>query len=394
MDTTLQPATRRQESPLHVIANRPSAPAQALRTTVVFRLSEDGRKASLLTGGNGREHQELAIEVPITRLHLVHVDGNGAAQLKLRPRFELNGNDRVVRVDAPPVYDVPPTIETLFRDAARNHELESRYYAQQSAALASREENVEEWRRHVAQAFMADPNRRALVHPEPTPRQCTIRTERGRVEFNAKRDHGIAREVPFEAFRRYQADLRERRARGRADREAHTLVHADRERIVHEWIAAHGTPDQRERSAAGMLPIDEGIDTMAADAFRPLAHFREYQVHGPGPSQLEAYLRQFPDYANAVVTRADLRVMNRALATATPEQWAFLRQVEAAVPDADVRLRERCLIWTRDPQAPKLRHVTVLAVKKVGLITLRRELWVPEEAARVVVSSREEPMTA
>jgi hypothetical protein len=51
------------------------------------------------------------------------------------------------------------------------------------------------------------------------------------------------------------------------------------------------------------------------------------------------------------------------------------------VPDATALLRERCLIWTRDPRAPKLRHVTVLAIKKVGPITLRRELWVPDDAA-------------
>src|SRR5690606_17992851 len=148
-----------------------------------------------------------------------------------------------------------------------------------------------------------------------------------------------------------------------------------------EWITAHGTPDQRERLAAGLLPLEEGIDAMAADAFQALARFREYQVHGPGPAQLQAHLRQFPDYADALVTRSDLRVVNRALPAATPRQWAFLRQVQAAVPDATVLLRERCLIWTRDPRAPKLRHVTVLAIKKVGPITLRRELWVPDDAA-------------
>ncbi|HEX7084781.1 MAG TPA: hypothetical protein VF198_00345 [Vicinamibacterales bacterium] len=381
MDTALQVNTRRQDAPLHVIANRQPAPAQSLNATAAFRLSEAGRKTSLLMGGNGREHQELTVEVPVTRLHLVCVDAHGVARLRLRPRFELDDQQRILRIDALPVYDAPPTVETLFLDAARNHELESRWHAQQRAARASRQERAEEWRRQVAEEFLADASRRALVHPAPTPRRCTITTERGRLEFDARRDRGIAREVPLEAFRRYHADLRERRARGLAEREAQTLVHGERTRLVHEWITAHGTPDQRERLAAGLLPLEEGIDAMAADAFQALARFREYQVHGPGPAQLQAHLRQFPDYADALVTRSDLRVVNRALPAATPRQWAFLRQVQAAVPDATVLLRERCLIWTRDPRAPKLRHVTVLAIKKVGPITLRRELWVPDDAA-------------
>lgn len=393
MDTALHPVTRRQDSPFHVPGARASAPAQSLNATASYRLSEAGRKASLLSGGTGREDQELSLEIPITRLHLVHVDPNGVARLKLQPRYEVDPSQRIVRIDEPPVYDVPPTIEGLFQDAARNHELEPLYYAQRTAERANRRESEEEWRRRVAQEFLADPNQRAMTSPAPTSRQCVIRTERGRVHFDSKRDHGVGRQVPLEAFRRYLADLRERKARAYADRAAHAIVHAERERIVHEWIATHGTPVQRERLAAGMLPIEEGIEAMAAHTFRALAQFPEYEVNGPGPSQLQAFLRQFPSYADAVVTPLDLVVLNRALPTATPAQWAFLRQVRAAVPDAKVLLRERCLVWTRDPQAPKLRHVTVLALKKIGPITLRREYWVPEDSSSVPLSPGEESMT-
>jgi hypothetical protein len=393
MDTALQPASRRSESPLHVIGTRPSASTQSLGAIASYRLSEAGRKASLLSGGNGREEQELSIEIPLTRLHLVHVDPNGVARLKLRPRFEIDGNQRVTRLDAPPVYDVPPTIDGLFQDAARNHELEALYYAQRTAERANRQETEDEWRRRVAQEFLADPSQRAMTRPVPTARHCVIRTERGRAHFDAKRDRGVGRLVPPEAFRRYLADLRERKTRAHADRASHAIVHTERERIVREWIAANGTPDQRDRMAAGMLPVDEGIEAMAADAFRALAQYPEYEVNGPGPSQLQAYLRQFPSHRDAVVTPLDLRVVNRALPTATPTQWAFLQQVQAAVPDAKVLLRERCLLWTRDLQAPKLRHVTVLALKKMGPITLRREYWVPEDDSSVPLSSGEESMT-
>ena len=48
--------------------------------TADYRLSEAGRKASLLSGGNGRAEQRVKVAVPLTRLHLVHVDANGVGE--------------------------------------------------------------------------------------------------------------------------------------------------------------------------------------------------------------------------------------------------------------------------------------------------------------------------
>src|SRR5437762_6094712 len=93
------------------------ASAKTLTVTATYLLSEEGRKASLLAGGNGRAVQEITIHVPANRLHLVTVDTNGRAHLKLRPRFELNTEQRVVKVDSLPTYDVPPTVDDLFREA-------------------------------------------------------------------------------------------------------------------------------------------------------------------------------------------------------------------------------------------------------------------------------------
>ena len=59
---------------------------------------------------------------------------NGVARLKLQPRFELTDGQRVVRHDGPPTYDAPPSVEDLFRDAARNHELERTHRAERMAA--------------------------------------------------------------------------------------------------------------------------------------------------------------------------------------------------------------------------------------------------------------------
>ena len=47
--------------------------AQSLTVSAVYHLSEAGRKASLLAGGDGAGIQRLTVQVPATRLHLVSV---------------------------------------------------------------------------------------------------------------------------------------------------------------------------------------------------------------------------------------------------------------------------------------------------------------------------------
>src|SRR5262245_11817727 len=139
MDTVASLAQRREEM-THSVATATIDAPRTLAVTGTYFLSEDGRKASLLAGGDGRAVQELAVHVPTNRLHLVSVDANGMARLKLRPRYEMNDEQRVVRIDAPPTYDSPPDIDDLFREAARNHQLERTYKVERRSAKAKRRE--------------------------------------------------------------------------------------------------------------------------------------------------------------------------------------------------------------------------------------------------------------
>ena len=93
MDTAPHLATSRPQ-PIHAVDA-----AKSLTVTVSYGLSEAGRKASLLSGGDGRARQQLSIQVPAARLHLVAVDLAGVARLKLQPRYELTESDRIVRHD-------------------------------------------------------------------------------------------------------------------------------------------------------------------------------------------------------------------------------------------------------------------------------------------------------
>ena len=95
------------------------------------------------------------------RLHLVKVDTQGRARLKLRPRFELNGDQRVIRIDALPTYDSPPTLDDLCREAGRKRDLERQH------------------RDEIAEAVLKDPTRRPIRRPSPTPFK-SLRTLRGR----------------------------------------------------------------------------------------------------------------------------------------------------------------------------------------------------------------------
>jgi hypothetical protein len=127
--------------------------SRTLAATATYLLSEEGRKASLLSGGDGRAVQELTIDVPASRLHLVSVDADGVARLKLRPRYQRDGERGVIRVDAPPMYDAPPTLDELFREAARNHQLEEAYHQARRAARTKRRDGERGRRARIAQAF-------------------------------------------------------------------------------------------------------------------------------------------------------------------------------------------------------------------------------------------------
>ena len=106
MDTVTAISERRLEASPEPM--RAAAATKMLTVTATYLLSEEGRKASLLAGGNGKAVQQLSLQVPANRLHLVSVDAHGVARLKLRPRYQLDGDNGIVRIDAAPTYDAPP----------------------------------------------------------------------------------------------------------------------------------------------------------------------------------------------------------------------------------------------------------------------------------------------
>ncbi len=351
-------------------------PNLRLKVKAVYRLSEEGRKASLLAGGNGRELQEVTIHVPANRLHLVAVDIYGRAYLKLRPRFELNDEQRVVMINGMPAYDAPPSVDDLFREAGRNHQLEHAFHAERSAARRAQRDADGERREAIASAFMADATQRAGRRPTPNPQRCVVDTPDGRVTFDVRHDRGTARLVPPEAYRRWRADVRARDEWRERETAAQIATHTQKKHAVAEWVARHGTPEQQARQAAGLLPMEEVIEAMADQAFAAGDGFERYVCDGP--SRVEELLRQVPQYTGVVVTPNHITIFNTDAVEATAAQWARMEELRRAFPDATVTLREHRVSWKGDAEAPTLTKHGVLVTCKVGPFDLRREYAAPD----------------
>ncbi|MGE3844024.1 MAG: hypothetical protein AB7I50_20830 [Vicinamibacterales bacterium] len=364
------------EASVHAMAHQASDPlravpsAQTLSVSVVFHLSEAGRKASLLAGGDGKGVQRLTVEVPSTRLHLVAVGMSGQARLKLQPYFE-RVDGQVLRHDAPPVFDAPPTVEDLFQIAARNHELAREF---RSSRTDSREAHRER-RAEVARAFLSDPSQRAMVRPAPTSRRCYLATSWGRVMFDAGLDKGPAGDVPGEAHRRFRADERLRKEGHLKRRAVDQALHAEKTRAVAEWVAARGSEDQRGRHAAGLLPIEEVIDALADEAFASVADLARYPLDGV--ERLQAHLRALTGNGALVLPPPDVTIAGSDAADATAAEWAVMQQLKTRMPDADVKLRAHRLSWRREPALPGLVIHGALATRRVGPFIVRREFAVP-----------------
>jgi hypothetical protein len=374
MDTATVSVLRRPEVVATDGLTRPEA-VRTLTVKAIFLLSESGRKASLLAGGDGRELQTIDVEVPANRLHLVVVDPDGKARLKLRPRYEVRPDGRVAQITTPPVYDRPPTIDDLFLAAAKNHELERAYLAQ-GGTRARKRATLREVRAQLAEAFLATPEQRARIHPPPEPTRCWVDGTDGRVLFDVKRDDGIARQVPAEAYRRFRADERVRRHRNSHERKRRLAVLDEKNQFVAEWITANGTPEQQDRQSKGLLPFEEGREAIADKMFEPLRDWPRYVRNGP--AVMQAHLRQYPDYKDAVITARELAVADDDAVQATAAQWARAQQARAILLDATVTLRSHRLTWRGRPEAPALTLYGLLVVRTFGPIVLRREFAVPQ----------------
>lgn len=375
METITRISERRNVATEVVASPREATPT--LAATATFQLSEDGRKASLLQGGDGRAVQTIALQVPANRLHLVSVDHEGHACLRLRPCFQVDGEQRVVRVDAEPTYDAPPSIDELYQAAARNHELERAYHATRTTETTQRHDAQREIRQHAAESFFVDKSARGLLHPPPTARVCYLMAAQGRVRFDVHRETGLAKDVPLEAYRRFRADERATEERRRAERAANLELHEVKKRFMAEWIAENGSDEQKQRQATGLLPLAEAAELLTDHAFAALAGYPRYMYDGADrlwqalPENMRTRLRS--------INVGDLRVDSEHAHHASADQFALLRTIQSHVPEAKVILRRHRIALKRGTlTTPSVAVFGVLVTQQVGPFVLRREFAAPD----------------
>ena len=371
---TTMTAVATSREPTHDVSTPETARPRVLRVKATYLLSEKGRKAALLAGRSGRERQRVKVPVPSHRLHLVAVDADGIPRLKLLPRYELR-QGRVVRIDALPVFDHPLTPDELLLVAAKNHELEQAWHAQRVSRSGHIAEAVNR-REDMAQAFLTDRGQRALEHPTPNAAWCYLRVDGGRMLFDVTKGSPLSRTVPPEAHRRFEADLRARRRRNQQRRAVEDAHHEEKQQFVANWMLTHGTPDQQARQRAGLLPMKEAIALIADHLFAPAREFPLYPHDGA--ACLQAYLRTLPQYAEAVVTKAELGHSFEDAKASTGGQWARAHEIQRVLPHATVIVRFHRLSWRKDLRAPSLTRYGVVAVHTLGPLTLRREYAIDE----------------
>ena len=185
------------------------------------------------------------------------------ARLKLKPRFESDEERGLVRIDAAPLYDAPPTVDDLYRAAAKNHELETAYYAERVAQRTRRSDDDRARRETVAEAFLADKGQRAVAHPPPSPRYAS--PDRGRLLFDITTDQGIAKR-----FRRKHTGafaLTSGPKENAIGRTEPSSSRSTKKQFIADWVAANGTDEQKTRQAAGVLPMAEAIEGITDQAF-------------------------------------------------------------------------------------------------------------------------------
>jgi hypothetical protein len=355
--------------------------ARMLSATASYLLSEDGRKASLLSGGDGRAVQQITLQVPANRLHLVSVDRQGVARLKLRPRFEMDAAG-IVRVDSLPMFDAPPTIDELYRAAAKNHELEAAYHAQRTALRAKRTDDERARRQSLAEVFLADKGMRAASHPPPTPKTCYVMTDRGGVLFDVSVDQGLAKDVPPEAHRRFRADQRAYQEKVRQEQIAQAALHEEKKRFIAAWIESNGTAEEKARQAAGVLPMAEAVARIADQVFAAV-NTRPVYVHD-GAQRLQKFIREVTGSADTVVTQADVVARSAHAIMASADEWAVIREIQERLPEAHVVLRHHQLLSRRHQGVPSLIIIGALVTMKHGPFVLRREYIVSDKQSAAV----------
>ena len=123
-----------------------------------------------------------------------------------------------------------------------------------------------------------------------------------------------------------------RQERHKAEEAAKLEAQRKKKEAIAEWVAAKGTPSQKERLAENLLPDEEIITAMRDEIFRPLDAFPRYQKIKASDVCTCDY-GDYGEYCDCDFWAADKK-------EATEEEFRKMKQIRTLMPNAVVTLRE------------------------------------------------------
>jgi hypothetical protein len=221
-----------------------------------YRLSETGRRASLLAGGTGRERQSIEVAATPELLAIASIDADGAASYDLTDEYLHGVTHRSPSVDSL-VED--PSAEALKVAAARKAgkeraEAERLMRVSEQRAIADREHAERKDRiTRVVDLMATIPASEWALHTTygKTPYLREVTPNPGPDHVSAKAD-----ELPTEARASAEIEL-SRRQKEEADRKAAEAAAVIAERDA--WILAHGSTRLQKGFAAGLVDKMGGV---------------------------------------------------------------------------------------------------------------------------------------
>jgi hypothetical protein len=312
-----------------------------LQARIKYLLSEQGRRDSLKKGGNAQRIQEVTGTVANADLECFSVDLEGNVSFDLAGEFDFmeqpsrdfpSNKGRWVRKGEGYIveevqWDVVPSWEDLVaiaRQFKRDHDQSAAYQAEQLKETEA-----------IGNAFLKDPNARATT------------VAKDHVVIDGRRFEGFT-PVVNTARKRWQRDQDELKKANRA-----TLA---------EWVGQHGTENQRQRLAAGLLPWQEAYEAAENYLFAPAAAFQLYQRFEI--EDICLCVRMGDDFCDPKFQSVDATEL-------TADEWEQFARIKSALPGAQFQLREH-RAQCKSAENPEMRRGVIVKFT-MGQLTFKRE---------------------
>lgn len=321
--------------------------------TIRYYLDADGREASLLAGGDGREAQTVQGEITLDQAKQAGFFVARHGGLNVR---EISLADRAV-----PSYGINPLVASDWETSIK------------AASFSAPQEFGTLWTE-----FLKIVGERNALIAEATADKAAVEAaflagddlavrsyDGGAFHLDGRWRHTY-KDGPIydEARRRYEADLAERarledEAREKRKAAETALANAKAAQIA-EWVAQYGDQNQKERFAAGLFPQNEAIEAIKEQSFAPLDGFERYERLTVADLACDC-----AEYWNAGI---DCETEDDA--PATSYQWDRIKEMRELVPDAVVTLRKH--VCRCDRCACEASRYSIYVKIAVGSFTFNR----------------------